>query len=155
MILRIMQKLKINILLIVIILATLWAGCVSSSGSAPSVSISADRLEYTPLMSSTVGIGLVPVLPSTIDNGSVIFHWHTDYGYFLSWGAPGFKVNDLGPYTVADDKIYWSYNASDMGKDKPLVHVTLSMMDRATGKVINTTSMEIGWKDRDLAVVEK
>ena len=79
------------------------------------------------------------------------------YGLWLFYilGAPDFKVNGLGPDTVADDKIYWSYNVSDMGKDKPPVHVTLSIIDRATGKVINTTSMEIGWKDRDMAVVEK
>lgn len=152
---RTMQKLKITVAIIVIMLAALWASCVTSSGSAPSVSISTDRQEYSPVMSSTVGIGLAPALPSTIDNDPVMFHWHTDFGYFISWKAPGFKVNDLGPDTVADDQIYWSYNVSDMGKDKPPVHVTLSITDRATGKVINTTSLVIGWKEKDMAFVEK
>lgn len=155
MTLRNMQTLKIHLLLIVIILASLCAGCVASTGSAPSISVSADRQEYSPIMSSTVGIGLTPALSTGINNSSVMFRWSTDYGYFISWGAPGFAVNDLGPYTVGDHKIYWSYNVSDMGKDKPPVHVTLSMVDRVTGKVINTTSLTIGWKDIDMAVVEK
>ena len=86
---------------------------------------------------------------------SFTLHWSTDYGYFNSWGAPDFTVNDLGMNTVGDHKIYWSYNASDMGKEKPPVHITLSMIDRDTGNVINTTSLEIGWKDNDMAVVEK
>jgi hypothetical protein len=150
-----MRMLKTHILLIAVILASLCAGCVASTGSAPSISISADRQEYSPIMSSTVGIGLTPVLSSGINNSSVSLHWSTDYGYFNSWGTPDFTVNDLGPDTLGDHKIYWSYNASDMGKEKPPVHITLSLIDRDTGDVINTTSLEIGWKDNDMAVVEK
>ncbi len=78
-----------------------------------------------------------------------------DYGYFISWGTPDFTVNDLGADTIGDHKIYWSYNVSYMAEEKPLAHVTLSMVDRVTGKAINTSSIEIGWKDNDMAVVEK
>ena len=116
----------------IIMLALISAGCTAyqaSSDDKASLRIITDRQNYTPLMSSTVGIGLKPVF--AVDNNSVIFSWHTDYGYFVSWGAPGFKVNDRGPDVITNDtKIYWSYSPEDMDKEKPPVHITLSMIDR-------------------------
>jgi hypothetical protein len=127
----------------------------TSDASKVPLTISTDRDSYSLIMSSTVGIGLTPVYPSTIDNGTVSFRWQTDYGNFLSWKAPYFKVNELGSDVTADDgKIYWSYLSEDGKKARPPVHVTLTMIDRATGKALGTASLEIGWGDQDNAVVK-
>lgn len=143
---------------IALALVTLMLGCIAyhASGVPDTLSINADIESYTPLMSSTVGIGLTPSYPSDIDNGTVAFRWHADYGHFISWAAPDSKVNILGPAVTTDDKkIYWSYNVSDMDKDKPPAHITLSMIDQASGRTINTTGLDIIWENRHVARVKK
>ena len=136
----------------------LACGCAGYEAATDNTSlvIVADRQNYTPLMSSTVGIGLTPAYPSAVDSDSVSFRWHTDYGTFLSWGAPDFKVYNNGTdATISDRKIYWSYSPDDMGKEKPNAHITLTMVDKATGRAINTTGIDIGWESRDMAHVLK
>jgi hypothetical protein len=129
------------------------AGYDTTTDRTP-LGIVADRQSYTPLMSSTVGIGLTPEYPSGIDNTTVSFRWQADYGYFLSWDAPDFKVTNTGrDVTTTDKKVFWSYDPDEMGKDKPTAHVTLSMVDTATGRTLNKTSLEIGWENKDLAII--
>ena len=141
---------------VLIMLSLLAIGCTgyqASSDRAP-VSIMADRVNYTPLMSSTVGIGLTPEFPSSLDNTIVSFRWQTDYGYFIIWRAPDFKVHEMGPDVTTDDgKIFWSYGPDDMDKDKPPVHVTLTMVDKATGRTINSTGLKIGWVNKSVATI--
>jgi hypothetical protein len=140
----------------IIILAIAAIGCAGDQAAvdgAP-IGILPDRHDYTPLMSSTVGIGLIPEYPASVDNQTVSFRWHTDYGYFLTWGAPDFRVSNEGQYvTGTDNKIYWSYSPDEMGREKPPAHVTLEMIERASGRVINITSINIAWIDRDVAEV--
>jgi hypothetical protein len=113
-----------------------------------------DRDRYSLIMSSTVGIGLTPGYPATVDNQTVRFRWQTDYGNFLSWKAPDFKVNEQGAEVTTDDgKIYWSYLSEDAISGRPPVHITLTMIDRNTGKALGTARLEIGWDDGDTAVV--
>lgn len=148
-----------NVITLAIILLSLLAiGCAgyrASSDQTP-IEIIADRQNYTPLMSSTVGIGLMPEYPSNVSNGTAAFHWHTDYGYFLSWGVRGNEVEYLGPDVSTDDKkVYWSYSPADMDKEKPPVRITLSMIDKDSGKVLNKTSLEIEWDNRGMAGVKR
>jgi len=118
------------------------------------LTISTDRDKYSLMMSSTVGIGLTPGYPSSVNNSTVRFRWQTDYGNFLSWRSPDFKVNEQrSDVTIDDGKIYWSYFLEDGEEARPPVHITLTMIDRATGKALDTASLEIGWNDRDIAVV--
>jgi hypothetical protein len=125
----------------------------SDAGKVP-LSICTDRDKYSLMMSSTVGIGLTPGYPATVDNRTVSFRWQTDYGRFLSWESPDFKVNELASdVTTGDGKVYWSYLWEDGKKQRPPVHVTLTMIDKATGKALGTACLEIGWDDRDNAVV--
>ena len=141
---------------IAILVSSLLAiGCAGAQGDQKYIGINVDRQKYTPLMSSTVGIGLTPVFGSDVDNSTVSFRWHTDYGYFLAWGAPDFKVGNLGQdVTAGDGKLYWSYDPNEMDKVKPPVHVTLTMVDKRSGRTINSTGMEIGWEDKGMAVVK-
>ncbi|RLF94233.1 hypothetical protein DRN50_05840, partial [Thermococci archaeon] len=75
------------------------------------VKIQTDRDSYTPIMSSTVGIGLVPIYISERDPETVKFHWRTNYGHFVSWESQEYKVIMLGIDVINNgEKIYWSYS---------------------------------------------
>jgi hypothetical protein len=143
---------------ILIVLSLGVAGCAAyqAASDGKPIAIVADRDAYSPIMSSTVGIGLTPQYPADVDNRTVSFRWQADYGYFLSWGAPDFKVGDLtNDTTTGDGKVYWSYSPDEMGKEKPPVHVTLTMLDKASGKAIGHAGTDIGWSDKDMATVNK
>ncbi|HEY3273620.1 MAG TPA: hypothetical protein VGJ92_07665 [Methanocella sp.] len=152
------MKPAIIVFLAILALVALIAGftvmqTTSDAGKVP-LTICTDRDSYSLIMSSTVGIGLTPGYPASVDNRTVSFRWQTDYGNFLSWNAPDFKVNERGTnVTIDNGKIYWSYLSEDGKKQRPPVQVTLTMIDRATGKELGNARLEIGWDDRDNAVV--
>ena len=144
------------ILIGLIVIVCLACGCTGYKAATDNTSLAiiADRENYTPLMSSTVGIGLTPAVSGTTDNSTVAFKWHTDQGYFLSWGPPDFKVNNNGTdVTAPAGKVYWSYSPDEMGKKKPAAHITLTMVDRASGRAISSTGITIGWESTDVARV--
>ena len=119
------------------------------------LSINATPGRYTLIMSSAPGIGLMPVYPAMVDNRTVSFRWQTNYGRFLSWNAPDFKINEQGrDLTTGEGKIYWSYLDEDSKNARPPVHITLAMIDKATGSVLGTAGLEIGWESGDVAVVK-
>jgi hypothetical protein len=126
---------------------------VTEKGTVP-LTVNASRTGYSILMSVTPGIGLTPVYPDTIDNSTVSFRWQTNYGMFLSWNAPDYQIVEHGKdLTAGDGTIYWSYANEDGKQQRPPVQISLAMIDKATGKTIGTASREIGWGDRDFAVV--
>lgn len=109
---------------------------------------------YIPIMSSTVGIGLTPVYESGRLSEALQFHWRTDYGHFVAWDAPDFKVNLLGTEVINDgQKIYWSYDPGEMGIKKPTVEVSLQIEDARSGQVLAEARLKIGWEDKDTAMV--
>jgi hypothetical protein len=165
---------KLNIqkkLTMFLIISGLTAACspTVTSQSSPSPAASAntpvklgeipiqpDRDFYVPSMSSTVGIGLTPMYTLGRSPDSVKFTWHTNYGRFLNWNAPDFKVGELGKDTeFTDKKIYWSYSPDDMGKDKPDVLITLEVSDKTSGNVLTKSSLNIVWENKDTAKVKK
>ena len=120
------------------------------------VKIQADRDTYTPELSSTVGIGLTPI--HTLDRHleTVKFHWHTNYGHFVSWEPPDYKVNLLGDeITNKGEKIYWSYTSKEMDIKKPSVKISLRIEDAKSGQLLTESSLKIYWEDGDIAKVEK
>ena len=118
--------------------------------------IETDRDNYTPLLSSTVGIGLTPVYTDQEASDGRNFHWQTNYGHFVSWGLKDQRVQILGSnVTNRGEKIYWSYDPKVMGKEKPPVLIFLSVEDEVTKKVICDSSLELYWEDLDLAKVKK
>lgn len=153
-----MKYLSIALLSLVALAAAIAGGIADqgASGNNPvPLSIHVDRNVYTPLMSSTVGIGVTPDYPSSVDNGTVNFRWQTDYGYFLSWGSDS-RVSTLGrDITLDDSKVYWSYEPGAIDLAKPPVRITLTMIDRLTGKLLGTSTLDLGWEDRGTAVVSR
>ncbi len=106
----------------IFILSLIFSGCDALSQKAAtektdnSTSLSNPLIKpeidlYTPSMNSTVGIGL----NVTFNGGKdAKYHWTTDYGYFVSWSSPDFKVVNLGKeVTNNGEKIYWSFSELD------------------------------------------
>jgi len=105
-------------------------------------------------MSSTVGIGLIPVYQTEMPSEDIKYHWRTNYGYFVAWNAPDFEVKILGSNVInTGERIYWSYDPNEMGVDKPSVLISLQMQDGRTQQVIAETAIKIGWEDRDTAIL--
>jgi len=116
--------------------------------------IQTDIDAYIPLMSSTVGIGLSPVHTLRWPAKTVQLHWRTDYGYFVAWDSPDFKVNLLGTEVINNgEKIYWLYDPGEMGAKKPLVEISLQIKNAQSGQVLAEASLKLGWEDQDIARV--
>jgi hypothetical protein len=59
------------------------------------LNLTASPQRYSPLMSSTVGVG-IEVNASGFDPAGTLFTWNATYGYFLSWGHLDWIVKHLG-----------------------------------------------------------
>ena len=118
------------------------------------LTIEIDRNEYIPTMSSAVGISLIPVYKIEMTSEDIKYHWSTNYGYFVAWDAPDFEVKILGPDVInIGERIYWSYDPNEMGVDKPSVLISLRIENRRTQQVVAETKLEVGWEDRDTAIL--
>jgi hypothetical protein len=142
-------------MLIMVILISGFATCTQPDDVLPEeVTIQTDRDVYIPIMSSTVGIGLIPVYTLKRPPETVQIHWHTDYGYFVALDSPDFKVNLLGTEVINNgEKIYWSYDPGEMGAKKPSVEISLQIEDAQSRQVLAEASLKIGWEDQDTAKV--
>jgi hypothetical protein len=119
------------------------------------ISILAKPVKYSPLMSSTVGIGLTPVYNGT---GQVVYSWNTSYGYFIGWNAPDWKVDRHSQsIDTTNQTIYWSYSPDDMGKEKPPVTIRLIVKtpprDHGGNGTIAWKDLHLTWENNDTAVV--
>ena len=151
-----MAKSRLFIGIAVLSIVTIVGGaCAQPDDALPEdVTIQIDRDVYTPIMSSTVGIGLTPVNTLERPPETVQFHWRTDYGYFVAWDSPDFKVKLLGTEVINNgEKIYWSYDHDEMGAEKPSVEISLQIEDAQSGQVLAEASLKIGWEDQDTARV--
>ncbi len=118
------------------------------------ITIQTDIDAYIPLMSSAVGIGLIPAYELERPPETVQLRWSTNYGYFVAWDSPDFKVNLLGTEVINNgQKIYWSYDPGEMGMKKPLVEISLQVEDAGSGQTLAEARLKIGWEDKDTARV--
>ncbi|MFC1913419.1 hypothetical protein ACFLX7_04435 [Chloroflexota bacterium] len=141
-------------MLVVILIPGLVSCTQSIDGLPEAVTIQTDRDNYILTMSSTVGIGLIPVCTIEIPSETVQFHWRTNYGHFIAWDTQDLEVNLLGPVVINNgEKIYWSYNPSEVGVEKPSVVISLQIEDEKTQQVLAETKLKIGWEDRDTAIL--
>jgi hypothetical protein len=118
------------------------------------LTVRASPTRYSPMMSSTVGIGLTPDYPGP---GPVVYFWNTTYGYFVRWNAPDFRVIQYNDSVEnADPTIYWSYPVADMGREKPPVTIRLIVKTPPRTHGGNGTiawkDIHIGWEGNDTAV---
>ena len=121
------------------------------------MSIQASPLKYSPIMSSTVGIGLTPQYNGT---GPVVYSWNASYGNFVGWSATDSHITQYNnQIDTTDPTIYWSYSPDDMGKEKPPVTIRLTVLTppRAHGGngTIAWKDLHISWEQNDTAVVSQ
>jgi len=108
---------------------------------------------YSPIMNSTVGIGLFPTLPPGAPPGGYSVHWRANYGSFVRWEAPDRRVEPLGPDATLDlGTVYWTYDPKEMGKPKPDVEIDAEASD-GRGVVARAT-VRLAW-DKDAARVRE
>ena len=118
-----------------------------------SVTLTASPQRYSPMMSSTPGVGI------TVDaNGFVaarsLFEWKATHGNFFSWGPVNYTVNEVGnPVTNHGEKLYWSFTKKPASTLEPVV-ITVTATDATTGRMMGSSSVILLW-DGDNAVMLK
>jgi len=131
------------------------SGAVIPSPSKLNVSIQPDITRYNLAMSSAPGIGLSPNISGQEGGGGkYVYLWNTDYGQFLEWKAPNFTVTELGSdVKVPGGKVYWTYGSAPAGTVRPLVHITLDVVDATTNVTVGHAERVIGWDEGDTAEI--
>jgi hypothetical protein len=123
---------------------------IPSAGTTVTVSIQPDILRYTVLMSSAPGIGLTPQINGTLPPDRLMYVWKTDYGHFVGWSAPDYTVREIGTSVIGNGtKVYWTYTGEIESGGRPPVHVTLDIIDRATGDTLGHGEQTIDWDTRN------
>ena len=108
---------------------------------------------YSPLMSSTVGVG-IEVNTTGFDPASAIVTWNATYGHFLSWGPVNYTVIERGnPVTNHGEKLYWSFTEKPASTLEPVI-ITVTATDPATAQVLGSSTVTLGW-DGDFVVIVK
>ena len=111
-----------------------------------SLRLTASPQRYSPLMSSTVGVG-IEVNASGFDPAAAIFTWNATYGKFLSWGPVNFTVQDQGnPVINNGEKLYWSFMEKPSTTLDPVL-VTVTATDPATNKVLGSSTLILEWEE--------
>lgn len=132
------------------------ADCVPATSTTKmsqtsSLKLTASPQRYTPLMSSTVGVG-IDVNASGFDPASSQVTWNATYGKFLSWGPVNYTVQDLGnPVTNHGEKLYWSFIEKPSSTLEPVI-ITVTATDPATARVLGSSRVILAW-DGDFAVM--
>ena len=122
----------------------------SSAVSAPdgrtAMTINASPRRYSPVMSSTPGIGLEPVATG-FSAANATFAWKTSYGHFLSWNAPDFRINELGDSATSHgEKLYWSFIDIPPSAAAP-VTITVTAADPGSGRILGCSTVTLDWED--------
>jgi len=118
-----------------------------------SLHLTASPQRYTPLMSSTVGVG-IDVNASGFVPATSLVTWNATCGKFLSWGPVNYTVQDLGnPVTNHGEKLYWSFTEKPVSTHEPVI-ITVTATDPATSLVLGSSRVILEW-DGDFAVVVK
>ncbi|MFZ1126756.1 hypothetical protein [Methanoregula sp.] len=155
--------LPVLLLLLAVMLAA--AGCTATTPGAPqnvtaspsgtvTVAIHPDITRYTVLMSSAPGIGLSPTITGPLPAVNLSYVWKTDYGHFLGWSAPDYKVREQGMTVTGNaTKVYWTYLYENENASRPPVHITLDVIDPATGVTLGNAELTIGWDANNTAVI--
>jgi hypothetical protein len=116
------------------------------------MTINAAPKRYSPIMSSTPGIGLEPVVTG-FDAGNATFTWKTTYGQFLSWSAPDFRVNQVGDSASNHgEKLYWSFIDPSASTATP-VTITITATDTASGRLLASSTVTLVWEDNYFVTV--
>ena len=116
-----------------------------------SVTLTASPQRYSPIMSSTPGVGI------TVDaNGFEAVHsqfaWNATFGKFYNWGPADYTVKEAGnPVTNHGEKLYWTFTEKPASTLEPVV-ITVTATDSNTGRMLGSSNIVLQW-DGDNAVM--
>jgi len=153
------QPVIVLIAILGIIIAIAYSGIFMPGGTghpAPgdpttSVLILASPQTYSPLLSSTPGIGLFANLTGS-DGTGAIFHWNASYGKFLEWNPPGYVVEEKGSSAVTHgETIYWSFAEFPGAAKEPIV-ITVDARDQKTGRSLGNSRLILAWEQNSTFV---
>jgi hypothetical protein len=134
--------------------ALLGAGACATFGGPDELHLRTEPRFYSPAMSSTIGIGLTPLFAAP-GGAPFVYHWHTDFGYFVNWAASG-KVAPLGPEADSGDgTLYWTYDSQLALDHKPTVTIVVEATSPERGDAAHLYArkkIKLDW-DRDTAHV--
>jgi hypothetical protein len=116
-----------------------------------SVKLEASPQRYSPIMSSTPGIGLTPNVTG-FKAADATFEWNATFGRFLMWDAPDYKVHEIGNPVATDDRtIYWMFTEKPASTREP-VTITVTARDTTRrGAVLASSTVTLRW-DGDYTV---
>jgi len=118
-----------------------------------SVTLTASPLRYSPMMSSTPGIGIT-VDANGFDADRSLFVWNATHGNFFTWGPVNYTVNEVGnPVTNHGEKLYWSFTKKPSSIIEPVV-ITVTATDATTGRMMGSSNVVLVWEG-DNAVMLK
>ena len=116
-----------------------------------SVTLTASPQRYSPMMSSTPGVGIT-VDANGFDAARARFAWNATYGNFFTWGAVNYTVTELGnPVINHGEKLYWSFTNKPASTLEPVV-ITVTATDAKTGRMLGSSNVVLKW-DGDNAVM--
>ncbi|WP_321507588.1 hypothetical protein [uncultured Methanoregula sp.] len=141
------------VLTLVVVLTIFMSGCIQAPANPQETSVRIDAVPsvYSPLMSSTPGIGLTPNVTGFGISGAR-YEWNASYGRFLDWSAPGYVISEHGLSATSNgETIYWSFYTFPESSPPPVV-VTLNAIDKKTGRVLGNSRMMLGWEQNNTFV---
>ena len=139
--------------------ATVPSTCSSDAGVCPgtitrSVRIDAAPRMYTPLMSSTPGIGLTTNV-SGFNMADAEFTWNASYGNFLDWSSLNYTISSLSqPVVNHGEKVYWSFTDVPASTSEPVI-ISVTARDLPSGQILGSSRMTLGWEGNFTVTVQK
>jgi len=138
---------------------TIPSTCSADAGVCPvtmtrSVRIDAAPQMYTPLMSSTPGIGLTPNV-SGFNPADAEFTWNASYGQFLDWSSSNYTISGLSqPVINHGEKIYWSFTDVPASTRVPVI-ISVTARDLPSGRTLGSSRLTLGWEGNFTVIVQK
>jgi len=138
---------------------TVPSNCSADAGICPvtitrSVRIEASPQMYTPLMSSTPGIGLTPNI-SGFNPADAEFTWNASYGEFLDWSSSNYTISGLSqPVINHGEKVYWSFTDVPASTRVPVI-ISVTVRDLPSGQILGSSRLTLGWEGNFTVTVQK
>jgi hypothetical protein len=138
---------------------TVPSTCSADAGVCPvtisrSVRIDTAPQMYTPLMSSTPGIGLTPNV-NGFNPADAEFTWNASYGHFLDWSPLKYTVSGLSqPVINHGEKVYWSFTDVPASTCDPVI-ISVTARDLTSGEILGSSRLTLGWEGNFTVSVQK
>jgi hypothetical protein len=126
------------------------SNCSSDAGVCPvtltrSVRIDAAPQMYTPLMSSTPGMGLTPNVTG-FNPADADFTWNASYGEFLDWSSSNYTVRGLPqPVINHGEKVFWTFRDVPASTRDPVI-ISVTARDHLSGQIQGSSRLTLGWE---------